>query len=368
MAQANSKTVLILGAGFSVGTKIPVQDNLLQEIDIWAQSTNASTSQKKTWNSFIKFFRFSLGRKIEKYKIEDIFTIFDISQINREGFRTKSLEDVQSASNDLLSSIRSFLIYSIDNSYSNKLSKFQNYSDLAVGLLKKRMSYKKKDKMSIISLNWDNYFEKMLTYRITSHQTQLSGLSLDYCTYDYSFSNNSPIPSVLKKAKGKINFKILKPHGSVNWGYCSNCTRLYISYGKKIHSTYECIKYCNKRFTKKVSLSPLMITPTFLKDLGNIHLGNIWSNSGIEISEADKLIFIGYGLRPEDYYFRQMLAKNFKTSAEIFVYDYCGDPIKAKARRLEIKSNFESFFQRTKKINVKVDGWENNVDEIISNT
>jgi hypothetical protein len=367
MVTSKDKTLLILGAGFSVGANIPTQDNMLKEIDRWSKLPIVTSAQKQKWEGFKKFFRPSLGKYVTFYNLEDMFTIFDISQIQKEGFRANTYEEVQLASHNLLSSIRNYLIYAVDNSFSNKINKFDSYSDLAIKLLTKRNGYGDEDKMSIISLNWDNYFDKMLVHRISSHHAYLTRMSLDYCTYDYGFSNKASTPSTLKKAKGYTNFKILKPHGSTNWGYCSNCTRLYISYGKKIQSTFECIKYCNKRFIRKhIPLTPIMITPTFIKDLGNLHLKNIWSNAGIEISEANKLIFIGYSLRPEDFNFRQLLAKNYHSNSEIYVYDFCKDLKLCSLKEKQIKNKYKKFFQKSKQVVVKVDGWENNIDEIIN--
>ena len=372
MATSENKTLLILGAGFSVGAQIPTQDNMLKEIDRWSKLPISASAQKEQWEDFKKFFRPALGKRVTSYNLEDMFTIFDISQIQKEGFRSNKYEEVQHASYNLLSSIRNYLIYAVDNSISNKLDKYRSYSDLAIKLLDKRHSYGDEDRMSIISLNWDNYFDKMLAYRISSRHPYYQNahhknMSLDYCTYDYSFANNqSTIPSILKKTSGYTNLKILKPHGSTNWGYCSNCTRLYISYGTRIQSTFECIKYCNKRFTRKhITLTPIMITPTFIKDIGNIHLKNIWSNAGIEISEANKLIFIGYSLRPEDFYFRQLLAKNYHSQTEIYVYDFCKDSKLYSAKEKEIKNKYKKFFQKSKDVVVKVNGWENNIDEIV---
>jgi NAD-dependent SIR2 family protein deacetylase len=374
MTSSNDKSILILGAGFSVSANIPTQENLFSEIDNWASSSVSTHSQKEKWNEFKKFFKLSLGKSITDYNVEDIFTIFDISQIQKEGFRSFTYQEIQQASHCLLSSIRQYLIYVVDDSFRYKLGKYSCYADLATKLLDKRHNYGNKDKMSIISLNWDNYFDKMLAYRISSRHAYYQNahdknMSLDYCTYDYSLANNkSTIPSILKKASGYTNLKILKPHGSTNWGYCSNCTRLYISDGEKIKSTFECIKYCNKRFKRKhIALTPIMITPTFLKDLGNLHLKNVWSNAGIEISEANKLIFIGYSLRPEDFYFRQLLAKSYRSETEIYVYDFCNAAGLYSKKEKEIKNKYMNFFQKSKIIEVKVDGWENNIDEIVNN-
>lgn len=138
---SNNKSVLILGAGFSVGAKIPTQENLFKEIANWANSTIPTNSQKRSWGKFKNFFTPSLGKNVTSYNVEDIFTIFDISQIQKEGFRSHTYREVQNASYSLLSTIRKYLIYAVDNSFNNKLGKHSNYSDLAIKLLDKRHSY-----------------------------------------------------------------------------------------------------------------------------------------------------------------------------------------------------------------------------------
>lgn len=363
-----AKTVIILGAGFSVGTHLPMQNSLLNDIDTFVTgSTN--TDLKTQWKSFTLFFKNNIGSDIRTYLIEDLFTIFDNCLIENEQFRGRNLRIISKANQALLHTMRDYLIHTIDANYKSQVGSFKKYSQLALELLKLRKKFGDEDKVSIISLNWDNYFEKMLTYRISTHNALYKNVSLDYCTYDYNFSyQRNSHPSIMKKAYGKTNFKILKPHGSVNWGYCSNCGRLYISYGKKIAKEFECTKYCNKTYSRQVKLSPIMITPTYLKDLTNMHLKSIWSNSSIEISEADRLVFIGYSLRPEDFYFRYMLAKNFKTKAEIKVYDYTDktDPVDIDSYKRQISNKFEGFFQKATNVEVFVNGWENNIAEIVN--
>lgn len=362
-----AKTVMILGAGFSVGTQLPIQNNLLQDIDTFvAGSGNADL--KIQWKRFTIFFKNNIGATLGSYLIEDLFTIFDNCLLENEQFRGRSLRIIDKANQALLYTMRDFLIHTIDANYRSQIGSFKKYSQLALELLKLRKKFDKEDKMSIISLNWDNYFEKMLTYRISTHNALYKNVSLDYCTYDYNFSyQKNSHPSILKKAYGKTNFKILKPHGSVNWGYCSNCGRLYISYGKKIAQEFECTKYCNKTYSRQVGLSPLMITPTYLKDLSNSHLKNIWSNASIELAEADKLVFIGYSLRPEDFYFRYMLAKHFKTNADIKVHDYTSstDPAEIDVYKRQVQNKFAGFFQKATGVEAFVDGWESNISDII---
>ena len=60
--------------------------------------------------------------------------------------------------------------------------------------------------------------------------------------------------------------------------------------------------------------------PTFLKNLDNIQNKLIWQNAGIELSEASKIVFIGYSLPQADFEFKQLLSRMMKADAKIEVY------------------------------------------------
>ncbi|TGK01406.1 hypothetical protein EHQ53_08085 [Leptospira langatensis] len=353
----DSKVVIILGAGFSAGTDLPIQSQLLKEVE-----KHFSKRKTGSWSRFNKFFREILGKDIAAFPIEDIFTILDKCLIDYEQFHGRSIEEIESANQDILHSLRNFLITRTSEVFKKQKNKFKKYSELANGLLAIRKKFKKKDKISIISLNWDNYFEKMLL----SKRTNFKKLGLDYCTYDYSFGNNRWIPSILRKAKGQLNLKILKPHGSINWGYCNNCGRLYITFGEARLQKFQCIKYCNKIFRRGIHLTPLMITPTFLKEISNRSLIDIWNNAGIELSEASRIIFIGYSLRPEDFHFRFLLLKHVSPKAEVYVFDHVDqNNVSKKEIEREFYNRYRNFFQKNKTLKLSIAGWENEIEKIL---
>lgn len=359
----NDKTVIVLGSGFSVSSLIPTQNDLLKKMDEYYSSTGCISNGKVYWLDFKKVFSDLIGNDITTYLIEDIFTILDKSIIDNESYKGMTSNKLREFHSCLMNSLRIYLIDTVNDTISKQKGSYKKYSELALKILHKRKMYQKKDRLSIVSLNWDNYFERTILNKLPNFKK----VELDYCTYDNSFdSSGKAIPSVFKKAKEKINLKYLKPHGSINWGYCSNCGRLYISYGRKIETNFECIKYCNKIY-KNFKLDPFMITPTFLKDLSNVHLKDIWSNLAIEISEATKIIFIGYSLRPEDFNFRYVLSKNVNKKCEVYVFDYVDIkriPTERDLEKKSIENKFKSFFQNSKKVEVYIDGWESQISLI----
>lgn len=360
----NKKTTIILGAGFSYRAGLPMQNNLLTNVDKY-YSSNGTAEERAIWNKFRLFFVQNIGFDLSVSKIEDIFTILDKTLIDNESFRGASTDDVRIASRNLLSSIKNYIADVSSNNFHNRTTGYQDYSTFAKMIVESRMINPDDNNLSIICLNWDDYLERMITY-IQRTNTEWNDTLIDYCTYEHTFSNSGKaIPSIIKKAKGKINLKLLKPHGSVNWGYCPNCGRLYISLGSRIRTKYECIKFCNKRY-KRVALHPILLTPTFLKDLSNSHIKGIWQNVGIELDEATSVIFIGYSLRPEDFYFRYHLLKYINKETKIYVFDHTSEtaPIKIQKYHDRIYSLYDNFFQTIEGITVYVDGWEKNIETI----
>jgi len=59
--------------------------------------------------------------------------------------------------------------------------------------------------------------------------------------------------------------------------------------------------------------------PTFLKNLTNTQYKLIWQNAAIELSEATKIVFIGYSLPAADFEMKQILSRMVRDTAEIEV-------------------------------------------------
>lgn len=91
-------------------------------------------------------------------------------------------------------------------------------------------------------------------------------------------------------------------------------------------------------------LTSNLIMPTFIKDLSNPQYKIIWQNAGIEISEAEKLVFIGYSLPSADFEMRQLLSRMTRKTAEIIVVDYCDDA----DRQRNVEAHWRKFFGNRK--------------------
>lgn len=165
---------------------------------------------------------------------------------------------------------------------------------------------------------------------------------------------------------------MLKLHGSLNWLNCSNCGRLFVENENIGVQKLEC-QYCNtesndntgskgnadsKEKQQKLLLEPLIITPTLLKELSNLHIKSIWQNAFIELQEARDIYFIGYSLPFADFEFKYILKKAIHKDANINVVLSYKDKRDTKRRYKEflgndINFNFDGF-----------GGWVNSIDSL----
>ena len=101
---------------------------------------------------------------------------------------------------------------------------------------------------------------------------------------------------------------LLKIHGSLNWLYCSKCDEVDVTIDKGavriVTGPYYCInKYCTNKYES------LLITPTMFKNYENRFIRETWECAEKALIDANRLVFIGYALKDEDYQIRCLLMK-----------------------------------------------------------
>jgi len=146
--------------------------------------------------------------------------------------------------------------------------------------------------------------------------------------------------------EGKI--PLLKIHGSLNWLYCSKCDEVDTATDKGAMRTITGDYYClNKFCTNKYD--SLLITPTMFKNYENRFIKETWGYAEKALIDAERLVFIGYALKDEDYQIRCLLMKALLNKAsgynEIIVVERKSKDKKDK-QYLEknIKKNYEDLY------------------------
>jgi NAD-dependent SIR2 family protein deacetylase len=330
----SEKTVYILGAGFSMNAGAPGQAALIKEIYKLKDSYQKSSQAKvKRWiEEFDRFAQETLyvsKNEIQNYTLEDIFTPMDRSISDNISFRqysSKKLVELRDTCNRLIIlAVRSAIEHS-----GKKQESIEKFAKHLINLSKERLQDEKADKVSVITTNWDimldNHVHNLLSSEKKPKGLPFSGV-VDYCCYISSLEKNddSIKPGLYAIGKGRYNVKILKLHGSLNWMQCPRCQRLYVKYYKRFNGGYifdkRYCRHCDMNFGVKGEESHLLTTnlimPTFLKNLNQIQNKLIWQNAGIELSEATKVIFLGYSLPQADFEFKQLLSRMIRKDAKI---------------------------------------------------
>jgi NAD-dependent SIR2 family protein deacetylase len=394
MRTTNKKTVFVLGAGFSKADDIPLQYELLKNIltlfpnKIQVQPNfielSINGAEQKVMDYYDEFEKCrqlladflvdnftSFEKKAEYYSIktssrvdmplmdeylkraykiasevnvtlEDLFTIFDKVILGHEHFQLYSVDSIVT----IHKALRVCIIFLLSHQCAqirtqvNTISKLFSKKIFDMRVVSSRFD----DVLSIITMNWDSLLEKELfqlcqDYNSNNHRIKIYP---DLCFYDDSYNKNNKRPvSTQVKAKGYRNIKLLKLHGSINWLNCPYCGRIYVDYEEDI-ALNELALDCSCPKCKESSMSgkspqmhSTLITPTFLKDLNDLHLKNIWHNALIDLIEADKIIFIGYSFPDADFEMRCLLKKAVQPNTNIEVVLHHSDNPEYYKNRLE---------------------------------
>ncbi|MCH5651203.1 hypothetical protein [Pseudomonas syringae] len=362
------KTVYILGAGFSVEAGAPTQAAIIREaFDLYKADQNNFDLEK--FEEFTNFLRDQLNVSEDSFssiELEDIFTPLDRCLAENSQFRGISLDKIMK--------VRESVFYVVGRTIQlllNNTTKSKDYIDHFAAYLTKLSSaranvkYKRTDPVSVISTNWDILLDNSI-YKSLQKNGSYDGV-VDYCCYISSKDENDTtvIPGLEKLGQGGFNVKLLKLHGSLNWLQCPRCARLYSKFFIKetmhnFNSPTSC-RHCDKNFSEETGrhlLSQNLIMPTYLKNLSNPQYRIIWQNAGIEISEADEIVFIGYSLPHADFEMRQLLARMTRRDAKVHVVDYLPE-----GDGEHLKSHWKKFFGK-REINFSFDGAKSFVNSL----
>jgi len=199
-------------------------------------------------------------------------------------------------------------------------------------------------------LNYDVIIDVALTRRYNNQDARafdaadaerLSDVPQIGIDYGLDFANLGGHPL------GDHPFKLLKLHGSFNWLWSRVTGNVYFGgFNKSVGRVLDLNAYYEHEgphFEEPAqNLEPILITPTHLKDLRNVHLGMLWRKAEQALRQARRVTFIGYSLPADDLHIKFLLKRAFETRLrrpEIAVVDL------AKGRkRTQTQENYERFF------------------------
>lgn len=368
-----TKTVYLLGAGFSKKAKAPLQSEIIKdvfELDPVELDEEYRELFIKNRNSFKRFLQDVLFIARDKFKtvsLEDLYTPIDRCILDNISFRNispKNLMNLRYKINALIVIMMKHKLDDLDLAHTH-IGKFARH------IVEQRKQDIFADPAAVLSTNWDISIDNALRDTISPDEGMI-----DYCCNVTPFDREEKIePGLWALGTGKYNMKLLKLHGSMNWLHCKRCQRLFVTFFNKI-AVQEYVSKpvcwaCEENYRNELSsdggsyLTNQLIMPTFLKDLNNVQLKLIWQNAGIELSEASRIVFMGYSLPMADFELRQLLARTVRHTAEIDVVLHPSDkPSKNADYEFYPEYRYKSFFGK-RPVNFYYEGVEEYVNEMV---
>lgn len=282
----DKKTVYFLGAGATkaVAEHAPLNKDLVKK----ALSDFETTPEAERLNAFIKTLFPWDNRVIDN----QIWNLFDyIIQEGKSPCFQYNLEGIVALRKDLLSLV---------------IQEFQK----SLGRVDKEIYRKFVDKIklansAIISANYDNIIDNALLPNY-NYGVKIREIITGEFGEERGLMRPGRYAPGISINKGPIS--LLKTHGSLNWLYCPKCDEVDVSLGEKgVIKTLKGLHCVNRDCTTKYEA--LLITPTMFKNYDNRIIKETWECAEKELIEADKIVFVGYALKDEDYQIRCLLMK-----------------------------------------------------------
>ncbi len=277
-----SGTVYIVGAGFSAGLDYPLVNDLL--IRLWDR---LQADQRGRLERVITFHHpgFNPTSRTSFPTIELLLSemmaneqLFDSSRSASTGFSLKELRGIR---RDLLISIAEWF-------HEIQRSVLLN----PPGWLKKFTDSTNANNDTIISFNWDLVLDELLF-----------GDKINSANYGFG------------KIRGDSAI-LLKPHGSLNWYDDKQGGKIRSDLRFLLHDTddnkgvYAFKKFRSPR-SSTTKYTPLIIPPVYNKVFQNPMFSSIWRECVAQISQASKVVILGYSLPDADLHARFLLRCGF---------------------------------------------------------
>jgi hypothetical protein len=334
-------TCFVTGSGFSAPAGLPRQSGLLKYLAADKQSREILTAifnLKKDADEDI----------LTDLQLEDIFTFLDtIIAANRSVIIHEPDNDMDISKSALIGikeayDYKNTLIECIINDVAKTLQELRGqhrYEHFCNSIVDRKLH--RGETNTIITLNWDTIPDFYINKACKDSGKEKGGV--DYGIYDWdadtvddAYSNY--VPSILRKAKGWSTVKLLKLHGSMNWALSKKDNALYI---KQQIGAYPGRLDIDKNLKKH--FDRVFMTPTFIKNLGNMHTQTIWHNAAFDLTEAQRVVFIGCALQTADYEFRNLLlrtaVRNSRNKIRVIIY-----PNEHPVEKERIRRRYQTLF------------------------
>jgi hypothetical protein len=307
------KTAIFLGAGASAAEGAPVQSDLFKDYfhsvkdqPLIDAPANSPLWMKKELSDFFKdMFDIEVPDNITKLDkvafptFEEALGLLDLAESRREAFKNYDL-DVFGPAGNRIRLVRQFIVLAMAKAISDSLKRSKRLHRELVRNLKRKAFLRD---TIFISTNYDILIDNALTSFSADHP----GANLDYAVEFTNFAIGDwarPGPEAVA---------LYKLHGSLNWLYCAICNTLTLT--PNVKGVIDLITDSDTNRDRAICrvcgsiMTPIIIPPTFYKDMSRVFLSLIWNKAENALIKADHIIFCGYSFPDADMHIKYLLKR-----------------------------------------------------------
>lgn len=326
---------IFLGAGASAADGSPVQSQLFRLYFELLKSRQSSDFIPNHEKEIALFFSRMFGidfktNDLDAIKFptfEEALGILDLADMRNESFRDYPNINLDSDSGKI-KFLRLYLVFLLAEVLNEELHRSK-------GIHKQLVRNLKRDFLQntyFITTNYDILCDNALL-----DITNITGIN-----YGFDFRNYNRNDFQQLDTNSPYLFKL---HGSLNWLYCPTCNTVkQIPYEKGV---YNLITDPNQSYCPKCHsfYSPIIVPPTFYKDMSNIYLGMVWNKTELALTYVKHIVFCGYSFPDADMHIKYLIKriqKNRRTDNLKFtvINNYIG---KSEESKKEEKDRFIRF-------------------------
>jgi SIR2-like domain len=287
------KTAIFLGAGASAAEGAPIQNALFREYFSSRNIQQYPEMFQELSQFFRAMFHINLNDPVDAIvfpTFEEALGILDLAEMRRESFRGFDFAGAVPHGNKA-QLIRLYLVLVMSKAIDDGLRKGKDRGSHE--LLVTNLRFQGLLNQTIfISTNYDVVIDDALGWEI-DYGIDFAGLE--------RFGSAGTI--------GPNPVKLFKLHGSLNWLYCPVCNNLNSYESKAVLGLLTEGKPRNQCGRCQSIMSPVIVPPTFYKDMSRVFLSSIWNKTENALRETDHVIFCGYSLPDADMHIKYLLKR-----------------------------------------------------------
>ena len=263
---------------------------------------------------FAKLFQLdvtALKKRDEFPTFEEALGILDLAELRRESLRglrgEDGFADIALTRQHLIFAMALVIAHDLRGSLGRHEPQKSHLHQELVNALRK---YELLRTTTFVSTNYDILIDNAL---INPPHEEISGSLIDYGVDFTNFDVDPSDPNMWKRWKrpGPDATALLKIHGSLNWLCCRTCNTLTLTPGMK--GAIELVKDPSANVAQcdacRSLMSPLIVPPTFYKDMSRVFLSMVWNKAELALRKAEHILFCGYSFPDADIHIKYLLKR-----------------------------------------------------------